>query len=44
VSKMSAAWLPLTGKAKIMTISRDILAIVVGKQLRLLQLDYASVY
>jgi len=44
VSKMSAAWLPVTGDAKIMTISRDTLAIIVGKQLRLLQLDYAPVY
>jgi len=44
VSKMSAAWLPLTGQAKIMTISRDTLAIVVDRQVRLLKLDYAPVF
>jgi len=43
VSKMSAAWLPLSGKAESVTISKDNLAIVVGRQVRLLKLDYAPV-
>lgn len=43
VSKMSAAWLPLTGKVIAMTISQDTLALVVDAQVRLLKLDYAPV-
>ncbi len=44
VSKMSAAWLPLAGRAQIMTISGNVLAIVVDKQVHLLKLDYAPVF
>ncbi|MCB5261387.1 MAG: 6-bladed beta-propeller [Candidatus Cloacimonetes bacterium] len=43
VSTMSAAWLPLSGKAESMTIAKDILAIVVDRQVRLLKLDYVQV-
>jgi hypothetical protein len=43
VSKMSAAWLPLTGTARSMTIAKDTLVIVVDRQVRLLKLDYAPV-
>lgn len=44
VSTMSAAWLPLSGKAESVTIARDILAIVVDHQVRLLKLDYVPVH
>ena len=43
VSNMSAAWLPLSGTAESVTIFRDILAIVVDHQVRLLKLDYVPV-
>ncbi|MCB5249113.1 MAG: hypothetical protein WCY87_01460 [Candidatus Cloacimonadales bacterium] len=43
ISKMSAAWLPMTGEMGLMTICGDTIAIVVGKQVRLLKLDYAEV-
>jgi hypothetical protein len=43
ISKMSAAWLPMTPGVGLMTIMRDTIAIVVGNQVRLLKLDYAPV-
>jgi len=43
VSKMSAAWLPMTPGVGLMTISGDVVSIVVGNQVRLLKLDYAPV-
>ncbi|MDD2507309.1 MAG: hypothetical protein PHO85_02615 [Candidatus Cloacimonetes bacterium] len=43
ISKMSSAWLPMTGEVGLMTICGDTIAIVVGKQVRLLKLDYAEV-
>ncbi len=44
ISQMSAAWLPLGGKAESMTIARDVLAIVVDRQVRLLKLDYVQIH
>jgi len=44
VSKMSAAWLPMTPGLGLMSISRDVIAIVVANQVRLLKLDYAPVH
>lgn len=43
VSKMSAAWLPLSGRAESVTIAKDVLAIAIGHQVRLLKLDYDPV-
>lgn len=43
VSKMSAAWLPMIPGVGLMTISGDVVSIVVGNQVRLLKLDYAPV-
>lgn len=44
VSKMSAAWLPLNGTPGFLTIYKDVLAIVVDNQVRLLKIDYAPVF
>lgn len=43
ISKMSAAWLPMTPGVGMMSISRDVISIVVGNKVRLLKLDYAPV-
>lgn len=44
VSKMSAAYLPMSSKPGIMTIGREVLAIVVdNRQVRLLKIDYEQV-
>lgn len=43
ISKMSAAWLPMTPGVGLMTITKDVIAIVVANQVRLLKLDYAEV-
>jgi hypothetical protein len=40
---MSAAWLPMTPGVGLMTITKDVIAIVVANQVRLLKLDYAEV-
>lgn len=40
LSKMSAAFLPMLGAKSVMTVSRDILAMVVGTELRLLKIEY----
>lgn len=44
VSKMSAAYLPMIGSLGIMTMDKDVLAIVVDNQVRLLKVDYAPVF
>jgi hypothetical protein len=43
LSKMSAAYLPMLGAKGVMTISRDILAIAVGTELRLLKVEYEQI-
>ncbi|MCB5260830.1 MAG: hypothetical protein LHW48_10255 [Candidatus Cloacimonetes bacterium] len=44
ISKMSAAWLPMTSGIGLMTINQDTIAIVVGNQVRLLKIDYDQVF